>query len=310
MLEQFIIYGAGLIGKQCFELCSYHKKADHIYGFCDRAYQQIKSIENKKVFSYKEAKELNLPFLIAILGKSGSEVQAMLEADHQQVISYSKLADMIGIDLLTFNREFIAKFHIEAMDGYFESAESESSLHTFWGGDSPFFRMFQKLDLSHVIELACGRGRHVPQYIDRAGYVTLVDILQKNIDFCQQRFSDKQNISYYCNNGYNLEKLKSGQYSALFSYDAVVHFEMMDIFSYLNDIHRVLSVGGLALIHHSNNHGDYKASFETSIGGRSFMSKNIFAYLAYHAGFEVVEQQIIDWGEKDWDCISLIKKNG
>lgn len=50
--------------------------------------------------------------------------------------------------------------------------------------------MFQQLDLTNVVELACGRGRHVPMYIDKAGGVTLVDILQKNIEICQERFKE------------------------------------------------------------------------------------------------------------------------
>ncbi len=309
LVQSFIIYGAGQMGKMGFELLSIHQKADYVYGFCDKAYQEIKYIENKKVFSYIEAKELGLPFLLAISGKAGDEVAAMLESDGQHCFQFDILADWCGLDLPTFNREYVAKFHVERMEEYFTFVESEQSLCTYWGKDSSFFRMFQELDLSHVIELACGRGRHVPKYINQAGDITLVDILQKNIDFCQKRFSDKENIFYYCNNGYNLEKLESEHYSALFSYDAVVHFEMIDIFSYLKDIYRVLRTGGLALIHHSNNDSDYKASFSNSIGGRSFMNQKIFAYLSYRVGFEVVEQQVIDWGEKDWDCISLLRKN-
>ena len=52
----------------------------------------------------------------------------------------------------------------------------------------------------------------------------------------------------------------------------MVHFEMIDIYRYLKDIFRVLKPGGMALIHHSNNSDDYKASFTNSIYGRSFMS--------------------------------------
>lgn len=38
------------------------------------------------------------------------------------------------------------------------------------------------------------------------------------------------------------------------------------------------------------------------------MSKELFAYLAYHAGFEIVEQQVIDWSLEKMDCITLLKK--
>lgn len=307
--KQFIIYGAGKTGKTVYALLNSYKKAALVYGFCDRAYQEMGPVEGKQVFSYEDVKNIGLPFLLGISGEAGHEVRTMLEADGQEILCFDSLAAIIGIDLPTFEREYVAKFHISEMDEYFVAAEGEESLQLFWGEKSPFLRMFQQLDLSHVIELACGRGRHVSKYIDQAGDVTLVDILQKNIDFCQNRFVDQKNIFYYCNNGYNLEKLESGCYSALFSYDAMVHFEMMDIFSYLKDIRRVLSAGGCALIHHSNNDSDYKAAFDNAPGGRSFMSQKIFAYLAYRAGLEVVEQQVIDWGKKDLDCITLLRKN-
>lgn len=38
------------------------------------------------------------------------------------------------------------------------------------------------------------------------------------------------------------------------------------------------------------------------------MSKDLFAYLSYRAGFDVVEQKVIDWGVKDLDCVTLLKK--
>lgn len=46
-----------------------------------------------------------------------------------------------------------------------------------------------------------------------------------------------------------------------------------------------------------------------STQGRSYMSKDIFAYLAYRAGFEIVDQQVFDWGDKELDCVSLVRKN-
>ena len=55
---------------------------------------------------------------------------------------------------------------------------------------------------------------------------------------------------------------------------------------------------------------NYRQSFDNASnpGGRNFMSKELFAYLAYHAGFEIVEQQVIDWSLEKMDCITLLKK--
>lgn len=63
------------------------------------------------------------------------------------------------------------------------------------GEGTPFRSKFNKLDLKNVIELACGRGRHVHRYLQNAGKITLVDILEKNMDICRSRFrTEKKSI--------------------------------------------------------------------------------------------------------------------
>ncbi len=303
--ENYIIYGAGEHGKGCLEFLKSKDLDSCIIGFCDKRYKEIKGVLGKPVYSYEEAKNIGAPFIIAVSGEKESVCQ-LLEKDGQEYCALDEFAKDLCMSKTEFNREFCAFFHIKNMEDYFSKAED--GLGMFWAMDSVFYRMFAELDLSNVIELACGRGRHVTQYVNEADHIVLVDILQNNINFCKNRFSEYENISYYCNNGYNLKELSDDTYTSLFCYDAMVHFEMMDIYEYLQDIYRVLKKGGKALIHHSNSDDDYRASFEFGKNGRSFMSKNIFAYMAYRVGFKVISQEVIDWGYKDLDCVSLIQK--
>lgn len=307
---EYIIYGAGKWGRTYYNFLKYLNVESLVIGFCDKRYHEIEQIEDKQIFSYEEAKGYNAKFIIAVRDRDVQKgICQMLDKDSIKYCNIEGIADDIGMGRVELNREFCAFYHINNMDGYFERAESENSLKEFWGAGSDFKKYFQRLDLTNVIELACGRGRHVPHYIDVAKDVTLVDILPQNIGYCKERFKDKTNIIFYQNNGYNLEKLKCDSYTALFCYDAMVHFEMMDIYDYLTDIYRVLVSGGKALLHHSNYDRDYKASFENSVQSRSFMNRNIFAYLAYRAGFKILDQKIIDWGlDKELDCISLLQK--
>lgn len=206
-------------------------------------------------------------------------------------------------------RRFCADYHINSMGEYFDSAEQAQSIQTFWGKDTTFFEYFQMLSLENVIELACGRGRHVPQYIAQADNVVLVDILDENIAYCKQRFEGFQNISYYVNSGSDLTQLPDNMFTALFTYDAMVHFESIDVYYYLQETFRVLQQGGRALFHHSNNTYDYKQSFVNSIGGgRNYMSAQLFAHYAHRAGLTVLEQKTIDWGIPNLDCITLVEK--
>lgn len=307
--NKIVIYGAGERGIGYFDYLEEKGIGDHIFGFCDKNYERIKEYRNKKVYDYKQIKGLGLQYIISIADVvKKEELKTIIEADGNKCIEIEEIADLVGEDRRTFNRDLCAFFHKDSMNTYFENAETKELIEIFWGDNSLFLNYFRHLDLSQVIELACGRGRHVPHYIDKAGTITLVDILPENIEFCRKRFEDRENVFYYCNNGYNLEQLESNSYSSLFCYDAMVHFELLDIYEYLKDIYRVLKPNGYALIHHSNNGNDYKASFANQYNGRSFMTKDVFAYLAYRAGFSIIEQQVIDWTIKDIDCVSLIRK--
>lgn len=306
MGKKLVIYGAGKMGNDMYSFLKYLGVTDNVYGFCDKRYMEVGQVEDKKVFGLEELKDKKVVYYVAL----GDEEEKEKLEKELHCIKKKDLPQFFEINRAEFNRKYCAFFHIDAMEGYFENAEKEDAIKTFWAEDSEFYQMFRKLDLTNVIELACGRGRHVPHYMDKAEKITLVDILEKNIEWCKKRFENSDKIVYYKNNGYDLEELETGKYTALFSYDAMVHFEMLDIYSYLKDIYRVLEKGGMALLHHSNYCSDYKVSFSNSANdsGRNFMSKMLFAYLADRAGFEVVEQKVIDWEVPELDCISLIKK--
>ncbi len=226
-------------------------------------------------------------------------------------INIITLEDILGKenDKVSINRGIIADYHKYAMSDYFDNAELIDNISIFWSENSPFKIFFDYLDLTNVIELACGKGRHVMQYIDKAGAITLVDILAENIDDCKRRFSKENKILYLNNNGYDIHELGSGLYTALFTYDAMVHFELLDIFNYLKETYRVLKTGGRALFHHSNNTEDYKVNFLSGMHGRNYMNSSLFAYLANRAGLTILDQKIIPWGKvQSLDCITLVEK--
>lgn len=54
--KKYIIYGAGKQGKAYFNLLRQKGLDTDIIGFCDKCYNEIKYVADKKVFSYEEAK--------------------------------------------------------------------------------------------------------------------------------------------------------------------------------------------------------------------------------------------------------------
>lgn len=308
-----ILYGAGEFGK--FAESHLHSRGIVIKGFCDSRKEGVCLCDGGReypILTFEEIIEKNYQAIVTISNtKAKREVTEMLKDKKITVIT---LEELIGTptDIIAYNRNYIANFHSEVMNNYFIKAERETGqagLATFWAEDSIFYRMFCLLDLTNVVELACGRGRHVSQYIKNAGHVTLVDILEKNILYCRERFPNENKISYYVNNGYDLQKLESESYTSLFTYDAMVHFESLDVFNYLKETYRILKTGGKALFHHSNNTENYSVSFETGRSGRNYMSRDLFAHFADRAGFKVMRQYLLDWdGYKELDCLTLVEK--
>ena len=307
---KYYIYGAGILGEKCINVLI--EKGYRVEGFLDtyksgnvtfgeRSYDivDINSVE----------KDPEARVIVAIGETKGKREIENLLKDRGIICTTLEEAVYEKRDIVERNRNIIADYHMSQMDDYFFKAESDDALKTFWGEKSIAYRMFSKMDLSTVVELACGKGRHVSKYSSLAGEVILVDILEKNIDFCRERFNEEKNIKFYKNNGYDLAQLKSGSVTALFTYDSMVHFELLDIFNYLKETARILKNGGMALFHHSNNTENYKITFTTARHGRNYMSKDLFAYLANRAGLEVLEQQVFDWDtDKDLDCLTLVQK--
>lgn len=200
-----------------------------------------------------------------------------------------------------------------AEHSYYTEAEQDSWLAPFWQEGSVFKKRFQTLDLANVVELACGHGRHVPKYMDRAGKITLVDINQSNIDFCKRRFVNDERFMYILNDGSGFEGIEVKSTSAIFSYDAMVHFELLDVVNYIKDAYRILKPGGRFLFHHSNNTSGPGLPWSKQPSARNFNSALIVKHFSLISGFEVESQDIMDWSYdvhhvKDIDCLTMLVK--
>ena len=201
-----------------------------------------------------------------------------------------------------------------AMDGaiwkqspYYEQAERWT--HLFWSEGSVFRTLFDRLELASVVELACGHGRHAAQVVARCGLLTLVDMHVENVEFCRHRLAVSHNVDYVVNNGFDLRPLPDAGTTALFCYDAMVHFAPDVVGAYLFETARVLKPGGQALFHHSNFAGAPAWSADMNPHARNFMTRNLFAILARGAGLTVSESVVIRWGNApNLDCITLLRR--
>jgi ubiquinone/menaquinone biosynthesis C-methylase UbiE len=207
--------------------------------------------------------------------------------------------------------EQIATTEAVVWDGstYYDNAEKWTWL--FWSEDRPFLPFFKQLDLTNLLELACGHGRHsefvLSHFGDQVKSLVMMDILQSNIDYCLERIGDHDNVTIIRNSGIGFHPMMDESLTAVFCYDAMVHFNRGVVQSYLADTRRVLVPGGKALFHHSNYTLDPDTHFGLNPHTRAFMSASLFRKYAEGAGLEVIDQKIMPWGkEADLDCLSLV----
>jgi SAM-dependent methyltransferase len=193
---------------------------------------------------------------------------------------------------------------------YYDHAEQWTWL--FWDDQQPFLPLFRQLDLRKTLELACGHGRHgehilknFPGNLDR---LVMMDILASNVEYCRARIGTRQDVSILENNGVDFQPIEDQSLTAVFCYDAMVHFDREVVRSYVSDIRRVLVPGGRALLHHSNYSVDNGVHFGSNPHARAYMTAGLFRSYAEEAGLAVLEQRIMPWGEvANLDCISLLE---
>lgn len=193
---------------------------------------------------------------------------------------------------------------------YFKSADQQDWLNVFWDNNSLFYKMFQKIDPEYSLEIACGTGRHSARVIDRIKYLYLLDSSKGALKIAKERFSNHINVTYIHNeSGYGIPGIiNDNSLSAVFSYDAMVHFEKEAVFSYVKDSFRVLKEGGFALFHHSNYDKNPGGKFTENPGWRNFMTKGLFTSYAKECGFEIIHSEVISFSTANSDCITLLKK--
>ncbi|MCW2272991.1 methyltransferase domain-containing protein [Rhodoblastus acidophilus] len=188
---------------------------------------------------------------------------------------------------------------------------AEEWVNTCWDLESrfPFREMFNRLDSSVIVELACGRGRHSWQMRDWPNQKILVDLVPDNIAFCRKRFAGLTNFQFIVNNGIDLREIADGAVTAVFCYDAMVHFDHEIVYAYLREFKRILRPGGMALLHHSNYPHNPGGDYKGNPHWRCFMPAGLFRDYAIKTGLEVVEQRCFAWGDvADIDCLSLVAK--
>jgi len=184
------------------------------------------------------------------------------------------------------------------------------------------------LPTTTILEIAPGFGRWTHYLKDYCQELWAVDASGECVEACRQRFAAEPHVRSYLNDGRSLSMIPDSSVDFVFSFDSFVHLRRDLVEAYLNELGRILKVGGKGFIHHSNL-GAYADSLSERFPQRirkllrkikvldwehhrnPTMSAEIFRSLCAQAGLHCVSQELINWrGRRLIDCLSWFERSG
>jgi SAM-dependent methyltransferase len=207
-----------------------------------------------------------------------------------------------------------------------------------WGGTEQMWwgvlrpRINSWVPTGTILEIAPGFGRWTQFLKDVCDQLLVVDLADRCIEACKERFASSTNIAYHVNDGRSLDMVPDGSIDFAFSFDSLVHAEADVLAAYLEQLASKLRPDGVGLLHHSNMGAHRRsaalaARLPDRLRRRLVMAgvlPNVYAWRAQsvtaewfarqceEAGLRCVAQEVINWeySRQLIDCISVLTPPG
>jgi hypothetical protein len=128
---------------------------------------------------------------------------------------------------------------------------------------------------------------------------------EKCIDACRDRFAAVKYAQFFTNDGRSLAAAQDHRFDLIFSFDSLVHADYDVLASYVPEMLRKLSAGGVAFIHHSNLLA-YGKTLGVPHGRALTVSAEVVDDPVKRSGGSVLIQEVVNWGgEHLIDCLTL-----
>jgi len=173
-------------------------------------------------------------------------------------------------------------------------------------------RIREHLPVELLVEIATGHGRWTQFLRSHCQRLIGFDLDEGCIAACRRRLADDERLTFQVNDGRSLPGVADRSAGFVFSFDSLVHVEQDVMDAYLAEVARVLTVGGVAFLHHSNLAGyDVSALEPDELHWRGgTVSADTVAAAAERVGLHCFRQELIPWGTSSIaiDCLSWISR--
>lgn len=225
------------------------------------------------------------------------------------------------------------------------SGEGEEWSREFGGTEALWWfviypRVHRFLPAASILEIAPGYGRWTQFLKSQCQSLIAVDLSERCIEHCKQRYASDRHVGFHVNDGKSLAAVPDGSIDFIFSFDSLVHAEKEVLEAYIIQAAGKLRRDGLGFIHHSNfgaypkramlkNHyfrlplkfrryvlteGLVSAVLSMGLGAwrATSMTAELFQRYCEKAGLKCVSQELINWGKGEClvDALSVFAKPG
>jgi len=211
--------------------------------------------------------------------------------------------------------------NLDCYDRSYDWSRSGEEWSRYFGGTELMWtwtilpRISSYLPVENMLEIAPGFGRVTQFLAPSARNLTVVDLSNRCIEACKNRFAEYEHITYAVNDGRSLNMIEDGSVDFVFSWDSMVHVEADVIEAYLNQLAVKLRPGGVGFIHHSNlnMYSDPRRGASTLLQEHRrahSMSATRFRGLCKRAGLSCRVQELLPWAGAPalLDCVSVFRR--
>lgn len=213
----------------------------------------------------------------------------------------------------------------------------------WWGGTPALWygallpRIHAFVPTGSILEIAPGYGRWTQYLKDLCERLVIVDLTERCIEHCRERFSQATNLEYHVNDGRSLAMVDEESVDFVFSFDSLVHVDEQVLASYLNQLATKLKPNGVGFFHHSNL-GSHRMAVRLTLAAarhvipqrfaKPLVEKGIyvnvgawraesvtaqrFVELCDAAGLVCIGQELVSWehGSYTIDTLSMFTRRG
>jgi Methyltransferase domain len=204
------------------------------------------------------------------------------------------------------------KQNVDVWNGTYDWAQQGEEWSACWGGAARQWhgailpRILPFVPAATILEIAPGFGRWTQFLLPQCDRLIAVDLSEKCIAACRQRFIGETKLTCYVNDGSSLAMVPDGSIDFAFSFDSLVHVEWDVLSAYIEQLATKLTPQGVAFFHHSNLGAytdDETHALLPGVDNKHWRSTSVSAELVRDAtariGLSCISQELLNWGEPE-----------